>query len=109
MSAHRRCRCFGRRRDLAERLAPYVQPATAVLGLQRATVVSAEPIRRWLEGWGAATGDPFDVIARGFGLDQDLVRDLLDEEVRVLATIEDCRIRLALGMVDNRTARRRGQ
>lgn len=104
----RRWRCLRRRRDLCERLGPYVGPAKTAQETQRIPVVPAEPIRRWLEGWAAATGDPFDVIALGFGLDQHLVRGLLDEGLDVLSTIEDRRIRLALGMTDDRTHRRRG-
>ena len=56
----RRCR-FRRRRDLVERLAPYVQPIEA----EPEPLISVVPIRWWLEGWAAATGDRPDVIAQG--------------------------------------------
>ncbi|MCP3859346.1 MAG: hypothetical protein GY704_06810 [Phycisphaeraceae bacterium] len=105
----RRWRCLRKRRDLCERLGPSVEQAKTAMGTERIAVAPAEPIRCWLEGWAAATGDPFDVIALGFGLDQDLVRYLLHEELHVLSTIEDRRIRLALGMIDDRTHRRRGR
>ena len=76
----RRCR-FRRRRDLVERLAPYVQ----AVGPEPELLISVEPIRWWLEGWAAATGDPPEVIARGFGLGSDFVTALFAGRVRGLS------------------------
>lgn len=87
-------RCRGGRRDLVQRLAPFV-PSVAP---KPEVMVSAEPIRWWLEGWVAATGDTAAVVARGFGLDRLLVRELLDGGVSSLSTGEFRRVSFALGI-----------
>ncbi len=75
----RRC-SFRRRRDLIERLAPYVQPVDP----RPDPLVSVEPLRWWLEGWIAATGDRAAVVARGFDLDAGVIDMLLDGEIRMV-------------------------
>ena len=75
-----RRRCFRRRRDLVERLAPYVQPAEP----EPEPLVSVEPLRWWLEGWVAATGDRTAIVARGFDLDAEVIDMLLDGEIRIV-------------------------
>lgn len=89
----RRCR-FRRRRDLVERLAPYVQPIEA----EPEPLISVVPIRWWLEGWAAATGDRPDVIAQGFGLDPGIVHDLLDREARFVRRSDAAAICRSLGL-----------
>lgn len=89
----RRCR-FRRRRDLVERLAPYVQP----IHTEPEPLVSVEPLRWWLEGWIAATGDRPDVVARGFGLRPDLVCDLLAARVNLIGMSEAAELRRRLGL-----------
>ena len=42
------------------------------------------PLRNWLLAWHIHTGDPADVIARGFDLDPILVADLLSGEVPLM-------------------------
>lgn len=99
-------RCSGGRRDLVERLGPFVQPVDP----KPVVMVSAEPIRWWLEGWTAATGDTSAVVARGFGLDQSLVREILDCRVSSLPTGDFRRVSTALGIEfsDRRGRRPRG-
>lgn len=75
----RRCR-LRRRRDLVERLAPYLQPVDP----QPEPLFSVEPLRWWLEGWIAATGDRTAVVARGFDLDAEVIDMLLDGEICTL-------------------------
>ncbi len=41
----------------------------------------SKPLRNWLLAWHIHTGDPADVIARGFDLDPVLVADLLSGEI----------------------------
>lgn len=44
----------------------------------------ARPLRNWLLAWQAHTGDPVDVVARGFGLDVAWVTELLGPEPPLL-------------------------
>ena len=64
---------------LADRLRPYVDswPPSEPL-------VSADPIRMFLYRWMIETGDPVEVVAKGFALDRDQVVDLLSGELRYL-------------------------
>lgn len=89
----RRCR-FHRRRDLVERLAPYVQPIEP----KSERLVTVEPIRWWLEGWAAATGDRPEVIARGFDLDAQFVDLLLAGEIRIVRIADAAELSRALGI-----------
>ena len=89
-----RRRCFRRRRDLVERLAPYVQPAEP----EPEPLVSVEPLRWWLEGWIAATGDRPEVVARGFGLKPNLVCDLLAARINRVGPSEAAELCRRLGI-----------
>ncbi|MEM7093696.1 MAG: hypothetical protein AAF567_11895 [Actinomycetota bacterium] len=68
-----------RRRDLAERLRPYVPERIAP-----EPMVDADPIRMFLHRWMIETGDPIDVVARGFGIDEQLLIQIVDRDVRFL-------------------------
>ena len=73
-----------RTHQLVDRLAPYVIPVDdAPLRL-----VSAEPIRWWLAGWTAATGDRVDIVATGFRLNRAFLEDLLAGDIRRLSVEE---------------------
>lgn len=88
-----RC-CFGRRRDLVERLAPYVQR----IDLEPELLVSVEPIRWWLEGWVAATGDRTAIVARGFDLDVEVIDMLLEGQIRMVRRSDAVALCRALGI-----------
>ena len=62
-----------KRADLAERLRPYVNP-----GPPPEPMVDADPIRMFLYRWMIETGDPIDVVARGFDVEPELLRDIAD-------------------------------
>ena len=93
MTPRRRCR-FRRRRDLAERLAPCVQP----IDPRPEPLVSVEPIRWWLEGWLAATGDRTAIVARGFDLDAEVIHMLLDGEIRTVRRSDGVALCRAVGI-----------
>ena len=80
MSPRRRCRRSRRGTDLVRRLSPYVTPVDD----PPVVLVSAEPLRLFLLGWAAATGDRPEIVARGFGLAVEFVEDLLNHEIRRL-------------------------
>ena len=65
-----------KRMDLAERLWPYVNP-----GPPPEPMVDADPIRMFLFRWMIETGDPIDVVARGFDVDVELLRDVVDRRL----------------------------
>ncbi len=56
------------RRDLAERLRPYLPDR-----IHAEPMVDADPIRMFLYRWMIETGDPIEVVAKGFALDQELL------------------------------------
>ena len=68
-----------RQRDLAHRLGPYVPSAEP-----SDPMVDADPIRMFLFRWMIETGDPTDVVAKGFDLDLELVSGILSRRVRRL-------------------------
>lgn len=72
-----------RRRDLAERLRPYLPDR-----ITPEPMVDADPIRMFLYRWMIETGDPIDVVAKGFGLRPELVNDLVVGRVRSLTEVE---------------------
>ncbi len=72
-----------RRRDLAERLRPYL-PA----GITPEPMVDADPIRMLLYRWMIETGDPIEVVAKGFDLDRPLVDELLSGRTRRLSAAD---------------------
>ena len=80
MSPRRRCRRSRGRADLVRRQAPYVTPVDD----PPVVLVSAEPLRLFLLGWAAATGDQPETVARGFGLPLEFVEDLLNRDIRRL-------------------------
>lgn len=60
----------------------------------------SRPLRNWFLAWHIHTGDPADVIAKGFDLDPVLVADFLRGEVALMLGTGDClhvcrRIRVA--------------
>lgn len=65
-----------KRINLAERLRPYVDP-----GPPQEPMVDADPIRMFLFRWMIETGDPIDVVARGFDVDVRLLRDIADRRL----------------------------
>ncbi len=68
-----------RRRDLAERLRPYLQDR-----ITAEPMVDADPIRLFLYRWMIETGDPVEVVGRGFQLDPQLLEDILERKTRAL-------------------------
>ncbi len=60
-----------KRVDLAERLRPYVDIAPRM-----EPMVDADPIRMFLFRWMIETGDPIEVVARGFNVDVNLMREV---------------------------------
>jgi len=49
----------------------------------------SRPLRNWFLAWHIHTGDPVDVIAKGFDLDPVLVDDLLSGEVSLMLRREE--------------------
>lgn len=72
-----------KRVDLAERLRPYVDPSPPP-----EPMVDADPIRMFLFRWMIETGDPIEVVARGFGVDPDIVSGLPHRDTRVVSEAE---------------------
>ncbi len=65
--------------DLAERLRPYANP-----GPLPEPMVDADPIRMFLFRWMIETGDPIEVVARGFDVEPELLRDIVDRRVTAM-------------------------
>jgi len=61
-------------------------------------MVSADPIRMFLYRWMIETGDPVEVIARGFDLDLGLVSGLLTGRISSLPTQDALRIKTVVGI-----------
>jgi len=72
-----------RRRNLADRLRPYVRQLPSP-----EPMVSADSIRMFLYRWMIETGDPVEVVAKGFDLDPHLVRNLVNGRVHLLTEAE---------------------
>lgn len=49
----------------------------------------SRPLRNWFLAWHIHTGDPADVIAKGFDLDPMLVADLLRGEVSLMVPTDE--------------------
>lgn len=64
-----------KRTDLAERLRPYLDTSPST-----EPMVDADPIR--MLRWMIETGDPIEVVAKGFDLDEQLLTDILAGERR---------------------------
>ena len=71
------------RRDLADRLRPYVP-----LTVPNEPMVDADPIRMFLFRWMIETGDPIDVVARGFDIDEVVASAILSRHCRRLTSSE---------------------
>lgn len=82
---------------MVQRLRPYVDPCPAP-----ERVVSADPIRMFLYRWMIETGDPIEVVAKGFDVDLDQAKQLLSGSIRAVGVAEaaDLRSRLGLDEVD---------
>ena len=52
----------------------------------------SRPLRNWFLAWHIHTGDPADVIAKGFDLDPVLVADLLSGEVPLMLPAHEARV-----------------
>ena len=83
------------RRNLAERLRPYVRPLP-----RSEPMVSADPIRMFLYRWMSETGDPVEVVAKGFDLDVELTRQLFAGAIRQLPHRTNLELVAALGLGD---------
>ncbi len=64
------------RMDLAERLRPYVKQHRVL----SEPLVDADPIRIFLLRWMIETGDPIEVVAKGFDLDVEVLSGILSGE-----------------------------
>jgi hypothetical protein len=82
------------RRNLAERLGPYLQQHRVL----SEPLVDVDPIRMFLFRWMIETGDPVAVIAKGFDIDVALTRQLLDGSVRRLPRQRSVELKAALGL-----------
>jgi len=82
-----------RRTSLVDRLRPYVDT-----GPPPEPMVSADPIRMFLYRWMIETGDPIEVVAKGFGLDEELVAATISGDSALLTETAERRIRRCLGM-----------
>jgi len=61
-------------------------------------MVSADPIRMFLHRWIIETGDPVEIIAKGFGLDQSEVSEILSGNRSRIRGRDDRRLRERLGL-----------
>ncbi len=82
---------------MVRRLRPYMDPSPT-----SERVVSADPIRMFLYRWMIETGDPIEVVAKGFDVDLDQAKQLLSGSIRAIGAAEatDLRSRLGLGEED---------
>ncbi len=78
---------------LADRLRPHVDVSSAP-----ERMVSTDPIRMFLYRWMIETGDPIEVVAKGFGLNLDQAKQLVSGSIRavVAAEVTDLCSRLGL-------------
>ena len=84
-------RWWRRRRDLADRLRPYLS-----LAEPGEPMVDADPISMFLFRWMIETGDPVEVVATGLDVDVVLLRSILGRSRRSLAAAEAESIQRAL-------------
>jgi len=82
-----------RRTGQADRLRPYVDPGPAA-----EPMVSADAIRMFLYRWMIETGDPIEVVARGFDLDVTEVGEIASGDRRLIPRAEARRICALLGL-----------
>lgn len=83
-----------RRRDLAERLRPYLPDQ-----FHPEPMVDVDPIRMFLYRWMIETGDPIEVVAKGFDLEVGLIRGLLGRSPRAFTRREASAIARKLRLV----------
>ncbi len=79
--------------DVVQRLRPYLDPSPA-----SERMVSADPIRMFLFRWMIETGDPIEVVARGFDVDLDQAKQLLSGSIRAVGAAEATDLRTRLGL-----------
>ncbi len=82
-----------RRRNLAERLRPYVRSLPP-----SEPMVSAEPIRMFLYRWMIETGDPVEVIAKGFDLEVVMVAEILGGRITRLRAADIANLKRQLSL-----------
>ena len=82
-----------RRRDLAERLRPYLPERIAA-----EPMVDADPIRMFLYRWMIETGDPIDVVAKGFDIDAAFVESIVSGRTRSVSNACALHLRARLGL-----------
>jgi len=82
-----------KRTHLAERLRPYVNTWP-----RPEPMVDADPIRMFLVRWMIETGDPIEVVAKGFGIEAQLCGDILDRRTRRMPAYRVAEIGKLLGI-----------
>ncbi len=80
-----------KRLSLVDRLRPYLDPGPAP-----EPMVSADPIRMFLYRWMIETGDPIEVVAKGFDLDLSEVIELVSGDRHLIPARDACRIHALL-------------
>ncbi|MCP3878906.1 MAG: hypothetical protein GY701_11025 [Sulfitobacter sp.] len=66
-------------------------------------MVDADPIRMFLHRWMIETGDPIDVVARGFGVDAKLLEHITDRRTSVLSAHSAAELYEQLGVDECRS------
>ncbi len=84
-----------KRTSLVDRLRPYLDP-----GPPPEPMVSADPIRMFLYRWMIETGDPIEVVARGFDIDAREASALVLGERRWISNSDAYRLCGSLGFRD---------
>ncbi len=83
---------WSRRRSLADQIRPYI-PCES-----NEPMVDADPIRMFLYRWMIETGDPIEVVAKGFDLSPALVNELISGDLRGLSSSHASEISRRLGL-----------
>ena len=78
---------------MVQRLRPYAAPSSVP-----ERMVSADPIRMFLYRWIIETGDPIEVVAKGFDVDLEQAKQLLSGSIRVVGAAEATNLRSRLGL-----------
>ena len=86
-------RRWRRRRDLVERLRPYLPER-----ITPEPMVDADPIRMFLYRWMIETGDPIGLVGRGFDTDPRILGSILDRTTRALPRSDWDEIAYKLGI-----------
>jgi len=61
-------------------------------------MVSADPIRMFLYRWIIETGDPIEVVAKGFDVDLEQAKQLLSGSIRAVGAAEATDLRNRMGL-----------